>query len=309
MAKTLKQYSPALQLVLIVSFFIAFLLLLGLLSTILAPLLTGYSLTALQSADVSIPNVSLTWKVLTIMGPVFMYLLPALLFARLITPLSMEWLNLNKPIRLWPAIFVIVVIVLGIPMSGLLYDWNCTWSMAQSSIQVAENTAALITAIMKMPNVVYLIINLLLFALIPAIARECFFRGVLQQVLIHMMPKAPWIAIIITSVIFSASYTQWQWFAPMILIGIQLSAIYYLTENLWLCILGDFIFSSVNWVQSYFNQLGWSNEDPLHPSATPWYIALISLILTVGLLWYFRTRIPKPVIKIAYQEDIESIGK
>jgi membrane protease YdiL (CAAX protease family) len=181
--------------------------------------------------------------------------------------------------------------------------------MAKSSIKEVENMSAVTDAIMKMPNVGYLFLDLLLFALVPAIARECFFRGVLQQVLTRMMPRAPWIAIIITAVIFGASYFQWQWFVPMILVGILFGAIYYLTENLWLSILGDFIFSSTNWVQSYFYQRGWSNEDPIHPSATAWYTALISLILTIALLWYFRKRIPKPVMKIAYQEDIESIGK
>jgi len=238
-----------------------------------------------------------------------MYLIPALLFAKLIFQRPIEWLNLNKSIQFRPAIFVIVTFLLARPISGILYDWNCTWSIAQSSLQEAENMYAVENALLKMPNVGHLFANLLLLVLLPAIARECFFRGVLQQVLVRMMPKAPWIAIIITSVAFSASYAQWQWFAPMTFVGIQLGVIYYLTGNLWLPIIGNLIFSSVYVVKSYFYQLGWSNEDPLHPSATHWYIALICLILTVWLLWFFRNRIPKPVTKMEYLEDIESIGK
>ncbi|UPK67416.1 CPBP family intramembrane glutamic endopeptidase [Chitinophaga filiformis] len=309
MARSPKQYSGTVQLVLLVSLYIGSLLLLGLASFAVSALFTGSALTDLQQADLSDPKIILAWKVITFLDPVFLYLLPAFLFARIVAPGQTDWLDLNKPVRLKPAIFVIIILLLANPMSGLLYDWNYTWGMAQSSIQRTESMIDVGNAIMKMPNFGYLLLNLLLFALIPAIARECFFRGILQQVLVRMMPKAPWFAIIIASVIFSACFFQWQWFASMILIGIILGVIYYLTENLWLSILADFISSSENWFQSYFYQRQWSNEDPYHPSATPWYTALICLLLTVGLLWYFRKSIPKPVVKMAFQEDIESIGK
>ncbi|WP_176842321.1 CPBP family intramembrane glutamic endopeptidase [Chitinophaga filiformis] len=266
-------------------------------------------MTDLQNADLSLPAVSLTWKIFAFLDPVSMYLIPAILFVRITSPQPVEWLKLNKSIQLWPALFIILIMVLGQPIAGILYDWNYTWGMAQSSVQKVEDTAAISEAITKADNFAFFLINLLVFGLVPAIARECFFRGVLQQVFIKMMPKAPWLAIVITSVIFGASYVQWQWFVPVIFVGIQLGTIYYLTGNLKLAILGDFIFGSVNLVESYSRQLGWTTEDPLRPSATHWYTALICLIVTIGLVWYFRKRIPKPVAEIAYQEDIESIGK
>jgi branched-subunit amino acid transport protein len=309
MAKSLKQYSPALQLVLVFTFYIAFLILAGFISIIISAPLTGYGVTELKNADASIPSVFLTWKLLTFIEPIFMYLLPALLFARLMSRQPVEWLHLNKPIRLRPALFVVAILLLGIPILGVLYDWNCAWGIAQSSLQQVEDFATASNAIMKTPHVGYLFMHLVFFALVSAIARECLFRGIVQQILVKMMPKAPWIAIIISSIIYSASYVQWQWFAPVIFVGIQLGAIYYLTGNLWLSILGNFIFSSSNWVEAYFYQQGWSNEDPLHPSAMPWYLAAISLVLTAVLIWYSRKSIPKPIVEIEYQEDIASIGK
>ncbi len=297
------------QLVLIISFYIAFLVLEIFLSYIVCPLLTGYNLAELRNADISSPSVIFTWKAIAFIDPIFVFLIPALLFSRLISPQPVECLNMKKPVELGQTLFVIVIVLLIMPMFGILYDWNYTWGIAQSSIRQSENMLAVSTMLLEMPTVGHLFINLLLFALVPAIARECFFRGVLQRIFTNMLPKTPWLAIIITAVLHGVSYFQWQWFAPAIFISTLFGCIYYFTENLWLAILGNFVSTSLKCFQSYFLQRGWSNEDPFYPSATPWYAALISLLLTAALLWYFRKRIPKPVTKIAYQEEVESIGK
>jgi hypothetical protein len=271
---------------------------------------SGYSYSELRGADTSIPEVIFIWKLTSFIEPVLIYLIPALLFARIMSPRFTEWLHLNKPIRIGPAVFVILIILMVMPLAGFLYDWNCTWGIAKESAQDKEYRTAISRAIIGMPNFTSLPIGILLFAAIPAIARMCFFLGVLQNIFVKMLPKAPWIAIIITSVIFSASYFDWKWFVPMMLIGFQLGTIYYLSGNLWLSILGHFIFISVDWVESYLYQRGFTNEDPLQPSPTAWYTAFSCLIITAGLLWYIRKRIPRPVVVIRdYQTDIESIGK
>lgn len=95
----------------------------------------------------------------------------------------------------------------------------------------------------------------------------------------------------------------------MMLVGIQLGAIYYLTGNLWLSIPGNFIIVSSNWVRFYLYQVGLATEDPINPTATSPYSAVISLIITAALLWYLSKRRPKPVVIIEYQTDIDSIGK
>jgi hypothetical protein len=308
MAKSLKQYSPALQILILLAFFISFGMLAGMLSYFLPPALSGYRLESLEKADLSDPRVVLVWRIIAFISPVFLYLLPALLFARLVSPRALEWLQLNKPVQLRTMLFVLVIMVLGRPMTGILYDWTAAWDLAQSSHREAESKKAIVDAMHNMPNVAYLLRDLLLFELVAAVARICFFYGVFQQVLIRVMPKAPWVAIAITSVIYGASFFQWQNFASLILIGFQIGAIFYLTRNLWLSVVAEFILSSIQWFKFYSHQHGWTNEDPQHPSPTAWYYAVLSLAITVGLLWYFRKRIPRPAIVIDYQAVITSIG-
>jgi hypothetical protein len=299
------QKSPALQLVIIISFYFGFGVLVTVLDAFISPALTGYSITSLADAESSSPNVVAAWKLFAVTDTILMVLLPALLFARWASPRPLAWLRLDKPLRLWPVLFVVVIVLAALPVRGFLYDWNCTWSPAKESVH--GQTRA--NAIIEMPNFVSLPIGLLLFAAIPAIARVCFFFGMMQQTLIRMMPKAPWIAILITSVIFSACFFDWDWFVPLIFIGVLLGAVYYLSENLWLSILGLFIFMSADWVKSYLVQHGLIKGDPLTPSHTPWYMALIGLLIMAGLVWYIRKRIPKPVVVVNdYQEDIDLIG-
>jgi hypothetical protein len=309
MKKSLKKHSPALQLLIILGLYTGSIVVITIFDIIASPVLSGYGYGDLLKADSSIPEVITAWKVLTFIEPVLMYMIPALLFAMMVSRQPIEWLHLDKSTRLGPAIFVILFILAALPLSGLLFDWNATWGIAKVD---EEQGMAIAKAIRVMPDFGSLLISLLLYAAIPAIARICFFFGVLQNVLVRMLPKTPWIAIIITSVIFTVSYFDWKWLAPMALIGFQFGAIYYLTGNLWLSILGNFVTTGYDWVESYLNQVGLIQEDPLHPSATPWHTAFISLIITAGLLWYVRKRIPRPVAVVGvkeYETDIESIGK
>lgn len=305
--------SPWLQLVIIISFYFGFGLLTTLLDALIAPALTGYSLTSLPDGDTSDPNIIMAWKLFAVSDALFTYLVPALLFARWHSPRPIAWLQLDRPVRLWPALVVIVILLAAIPVAGFLYDWNATWPAAKQSAEFQAKANAYSRTIMDMPNFAYLPIGILLYSAIPAIARVCFFFGILQPTLIRIMPKVHWVwvAVLIMAVFFSFSYFQLKWFVPMVFIGLLLGAIYYLSGNLWLCILGMFIYISVDWVESYLFQRGLTNEDPLEPSATAWYTALVCSLIIIGLVWSIRKRIPKPVLVVQndYQEDIDLIGK
>jgi hypothetical protein len=127
--------------------------------------------------------------------------------------------------------------------------------------------------------------------------------------MVDLLPHAPWLAIVLTSVLFGGSFFQWQYIFPVIFWGVLLGTIYYLAENLWLSILGHFLYRSVPMVQTFFYQRQWTDRDPYHPSLTPWYLAAVCLVCMAGVMWYYRKSIPSPVVRVAYQDDIDSIGR
>ena len=299
MARPLKQQTVFVQLVIILSFYIGFGILGLIINMMLCSGLTGYSYLELRDADISIPKVIFIWKLIIFTDPIEMFLIPALVF----TGKPMEW---NKKILLKPALVVTVIALAMIPVSGFLYDWNYSLGIGNND----EHSGEISKVVMTMHNFVSLPIGMLLYAAVPAIARMCFFLGVLQHIFLKMLPKAPWIAILITSVIFSVSFFDWDWLFPLIFLGFMLGSIYYLTGNLWLAILANFIFTSVDWVKSYLYQTGITNEDPLNPSATHWYTAFAGLLIIAVVVWNVRKSIPKPVVVVNdYQTDIDEIGK
>ena len=81
--------------------------------------------------------------------------------------------------------------------------------------------------------------SLALLALLPAIAEEFFFRGVLQRLLTQLVRNG-WLAVFITAVFFSAIHMQFLGFVPRVVLGFVMGAIYYLSGNLWLSIAGHF---------------------------------------------------------------------
>ncbi|SFD33117.1 hypothetical protein SAMN05518672_1011663 [Chitinophaga sp. CF118] len=307
----LKQYPPALQFATFIGLFIGFSLLYGIFLIAIFPHISGYTIETLQTADPSLPKVLGYLKLTQFLYTLVVYLAPPAVFAYLADPRPSEWLHLEKSPKILPSILALLVMLAALPMVGFASDWNHTWHLSDTSRQMEEQAEALTRVLLNMPHFSTLLVNLVLIAIIPAIAEEFFFRGVMQRILIQILHKAPWVAIIITAIIFSAIHMEWLDFIPRIILGFLLGALYYLSGNLWLPILGHFLNNGMQVVMVYLYQVKVIHEDPMKSESTAWYSAALSLVITVALLWYLRkksapanTTEEKP-----YETDIESIGE
>lgn len=82
------------------------------------------------------------------------------------------------------------------------------------------------------------LINLIVIAAAPAIGEEMMFRGALQKTLQEKMN--PWIAIFITSFIFSAMHLQFYGFIPRFILSVFLGMLYYFSKSIKLNMLAHF---------------------------------------------------------------------
>lgn len=94
-----------------------------------------------------------------------------------------------------------------------------------------------------------LLINLLVFAVIPAVCEELFFRGLIQRQLGKIWK--PWVAIFITATLFSLIHFQFYGFFARLFLGMVLGYLYYRSGSLWPSILGHFCFNAANVVLVY----------------------------------------------------------
>lgn len=312
MIGSLRQHPPALQFATFIGIFIGFSILYVIFLIAVFPLISGYTIASLQAADASDPKVLGYLKLTQFLYTLVVYLAPPLVFAWLADPKPANWMHLDKKPTPIPVVLALLIMLAGLPLVGFMGDWNHTWHFSETTRRMTEQAETLTKALLQMHNFGTLIVNIFLIAVIPAIAEEFFFRGVMQRLMIQMMRPIPWVAILITGIVFSAIHMEWMDFVPRALLGFLLGAIYYLSGNLWLPIIGHFLNNGLQVVMVYLYQVKLIDEDPMKSETTAWYAALLSLIVTAGLLWYLRKRSGAVVVEAAipvYNEDIDSIGK
>lgn len=321
MTGRLKQYPPSLQFATFVGLFLLFLVFYVFFLTFVFPLISGHSLTTLQSelssAEEALrpvsPKVLGYLKLTQFLYTLIVYLLPPVFFAFLMDNRAGNWLRIDQKPRFLPVILAFLIMIVALPFVSYTGDWNHSWPFSPELRKMEEQTEVLTRILLNMPDISSLLVNLLIIAIIPAIAEEFFFRGVLQRMFIKMMPGMPWLAVFIAAICFSAIHMQWMDFIPRLLLGFLLGAIYYLSGNLWLSILGHFLNNALQIVMVYLYQAKMIKTDPMAATPTEWYIAAISLALTIGAIWLFdKQTMPgekEHNHRDDFNENIESIGK
>jgi uncharacterized protein len=322
MTGRLKQYPPSFQFAAFIGFFLICGLLYLIFLAAVFPLISGQSLLSLQneltwaesaSQPVS-PKVLGYLKLTQFLYTLVVYLLPPVIFVLLSADKPANWLRINRKPRYLSIILSLSIMLLALPFVSYTGDWNHTWPFSPAQKATEQQAEALTRLLLIMPDIASLLVNLILIAIVPAIAEEFFFRGVIQQLFIKMMPKVPWLAILITAACFSAIHMQWMDFIPRLLLGFLLGAIYYLSGNLWLSIVGHFLNNGLQVLMVYLYQIKLIKTDPMTAGTTEWYLALGSLVLTATAAWLLYKKTPPAERELlqshnANSDNIQSIGK
>ncbi|ASZ10283.1 CPBP family intramembrane metalloprotease [Chitinophaga pendula] len=292
MTGRLKQYPLSLQLITFVGLFIAFILLyLTFLNTVF-PAISGYTLIELQNGNSADTKVVGYLKLTQFLYTFVVYLVPAVLFAWLMDKRPFTWLQLDHTPHLLPAALAILVMLSALPLVAFSSEWNQHWPISESARALEQQAEVLTRTMLNMPHIADLLINLVLIAILPAIAEELFFRGVLQQLFTRAF-RFGWIAVLVTAILFSAIHGQMLGFMPRLILGFLLGAIYLLTGNLWLSIIGHFLNNGMQVVAYYLFQHKIMLTDPTKEQSVAWYSALISVAFTIILLRLLEKKSPR----------------
>ena len=92
-------------------------------------------------------------------------------------------------------------------------------------------------------SVINLLMNVGLMAILPAVAEELFFRGILQPLFIRLTKKKWW-GIIITSIIFSSLHFQIDHLLAILFASVILGLVYEKKMNIYLNMLLHFAFNT-----------------------------------------------------------------
>lgn len=195
-----------------------------------------------------------------------------------------------------------VLIVASLPAMSVLIAWNAKlhlpaalahWEeLARQAEAEAQNTIKYLT---NFSSPARFGVALLVIAVVPAVAEELFFRGVIQRNLVQWT-NSRHVGIWLAAAIFSAIHFQFLGFFPRFVLGLLLGYLYEWSGNILVPMAAHFAQNAFQLVLLYAQQRQWSatDFDPDSTEALPWYWVLASVLICAGLLWYLYQRMQRP---------------
>lgn len=167
------------------------------------------------------------------------FIVPAWLVARLWNMQPLTYLHM-KPMEQTDTTLLllsIATVVCAVPLINCLAYYNSRITLPESlqgleakMQELEERAAEMLQAFMMIGNgsLVFLLINILVLAILPAIGEEMTFRGVLQSFFRRNRHVAVWV----TAFVFSFIHFQFYGFIPRMLLGALLGYALVWTDNL-----------------------------------------------------------------------------
>jgi membrane protease YdiL (CAAX protease family) len=298
----LKYQPPIVQFVAFLGLAAAFLVL----NTLLINYAFGDVTAALMHKDAPIAaDLVVKFKWAQLISAVLSFIVPALLIGYFSSPAPLPYLGLRKHLSVLLAGATVLLLIMVQPFVGFLGILNSKMDFGsfQKVFKEAEATYTRATQVfLQMDSPVDLIINIFIMALLPAIAEELFFRGALQRVLLRMT-KIPVIAILISSLVFAFLHGTIFKVLPIFVLGVLLGTLYHVTRNLWYNIVLHFLNNALAVIAVYFSTRSEFMRKLANDNISiTWYAALLSLIVTLGIV-YFITKKSAQVLPVEVTDE------
>ncbi|NVO20948.1 MAG: CPBP family intramembrane metalloprotease [Bacteroidetes bacterium] len=298
---TLSNLTPAGKLAIFILLVISFLLFSTLVGyVLLIPFLGSDVMQKLVTPDYSDQTLVNSLKGMQIINMAGGLLLPAMLY---------HWLVQGEPIpyikrKLFPGwnFFLISALLLIIvqPFISFTNDLNEglklpeSLKMLESMMQGAEKQAQLLTdAFLASISLGGLMVNIFMIAILPAVAEEFVFRGVLTR-LFQEWTRNKHLAVLISALIFAAIHLQFYGFLPRFLLGVVLGYLFVWSGSLWLPMLAHFTNNFLSIIIEYLYRRGTiSINSEQFGFSNIYLVVALSLILSVALLYYLHKGLAK----------------
>lgn len=234
-------------------------------------------------------------KYFQVVNQIGVFILPAILYAYLESRNAPEFLMINRKPKLSQLLLSVFIIVSSIPainwMVGINEQMHLPDYMRSIETWMRENedkTNLLTETFLSVNSIGGLVVNLFIIALMAAIGEELLFRGVVFRLLLDWL-KNPHLAVILSSILFSALHLQFFGFLPRMVLGLLFGYIYLWTGSLWIPVILHFLFNGATVVVAYLYNIGLiSTNAEQFGSTDNTLIIITSFIISIGLLVMLR---------------------
>ncbi|WP_138993850.1 CPBP family intramembrane glutamic endopeptidase [Larkinella sp. C7] len=222
------------------------------------------------------------------------FLLPCVLYLRWIERKS--WSEFNaRPLTVVQSVGLVALLTITfMPFNGLIIEWNQNLDLPDSLAgleawmkQKEDQISGLTTFLTDFNSPLDLVIALVVIGVIPGIGEEVLFRGMVQRKLAQWTGNVH-VAIWVSALIFSAIHVQFYGFVPRALLGALFGYVYVWSGNIWVPILAHAVNNGFTVLMVWLYHRQMISVDIENTNSVPLTGALISLLLTIGFLAFFR---------------------
>ena len=234
-------------------------------------------------------------KVIQLFSSIGLFLVPALIFAYTKRP-GGDYLQTRRPVSGFWFLIAILLPLAASPFTGFLYELNKGLNLPAGLVEAEAQAKEMTKLFLKMPATTDLLFNLILIALLPAVAEELFFRGVVQKVF-YEGSRNVHTAVWLSAILFSAVHFQFMGFLPRLFLGLLLGYLFAYSGSIWTSVIAHFFNNGAQVLAAYLYQHGLIGYNIEEEEAAPYYMVIASAVITLALFYFMqKRRYAQPVV-------------
>lgn len=288
----------------------------GTLITVLVwKLMTGQSILTIEK-DMLNPKYYNAIMVVQIVSTLFLFFVPVYFYAKVCYRNAEKFLGFNLHFNTRQVALVAAILIITFPLSGALAELNkvlpipLNWATKFKAMEAAREMQEAV--LININSFSKYLLSLIIIAFFPALFEEIFFRAGMQNLLTRWF-KGPWVAIILTSIIFSLVHLSYYGFLVRAGLGVILGLIFYYGKSVWLNVLFHFLFNGLQVTALYKLNTSASaiNKKITDPNLTTTTWMLTGIAALAILTWLFSVYKKTSRLQLSkyHEQDEETVAE
>jgi len=253
--------------------------------------------------DLSAPETLSFLKYIQTISQFAIFIVPPIVFAYLVNRKVFDYLKLNIRFSLPQLLLSVLLIYVSLPFLSWIGSINQQMvlpeflaGMEDWMKKTEEAASQQIVAFLNVKTFGAIFFNFIMVALIPGIGEELLFRGVLVRLFKKWFGNIH-LAVIVSSVLFSALHMQFYGFLPRLALGMILGYAFVWTSSLWVPMILHFLNNATILMVYYMNKTpdGMGDKIESFGSSENVFVIIMSAVFSFTFLYliYKQKRTPE----------------
>ena len=256
---------------------------------------TGFSLSQVSGIGPNSPA-ALVLAMSLVQGAsnLFTFCVPALLFAYLATPYPASYLGFRRPGKPVQLLLALLIMIGATPLLSGLEGLVGLINFGPGAKAAQKANDDMLSAFLNVGTFPAFLRVFSIFAVIPALGEELFFRGLLLR-FAKKRSRNMVFPTIFTAAVFAGVHANINGLVSIFCAGILLAVIYNLTGSIWCSMLGHLSFNGLQIFLSYLGNGNATIKAFMANNTVPYYMLACGVVLfgiSFYLLWKNRTPLP-----------------